>query len=93
MASQETLAGHLHGAGDGIRTRDFNLGKVALYQLSYSREGTRTMHLVDQRVNGFFAPLFFVELNCIKTHLELRADLVAPLLGAGYDEPNREHFS
>ncbi len=27
------------GAGDGIRTRDINLGKVALYQLSYSREG------------------------------------------------------
>ncbi len=32
------------GAGDGIRTRDINLGKVALYQLSYSREGTRTGH-------------------------------------------------
>jgi hypothetical protein len=29
------------GAGDGIRTRDINLGKVALYQLSYSRlDGT-----------------------------------------------------
>jgi hypothetical protein len=27
------------GAGDGIRTRDINLGKVALYQLSYSRLG------------------------------------------------------
>ncbi len=27
-----------NGAGDGIRTRDINLGKVALYQLSYSRE-------------------------------------------------------
>ncbi len=26
-----------NGAGDGIRTRDINLGKVALYQLSYSR--------------------------------------------------------
>jgi hypothetical protein len=25
------------GAGDGIRTRDIDLGKVALYQLSYSR--------------------------------------------------------
>ncbi len=24
-------------AGNGIRTRDINLGKVALYQLSYSR--------------------------------------------------------
>ncbi len=26
------------GAGNGARTRDLNLGKVALYQLSYSRE-------------------------------------------------------
>jgi hypothetical protein len=25
------------GAGDGIRTRDLHLGKVMLYQLSYSR--------------------------------------------------------
>ncbi len=30
----------LYGAGDGIRTRDINLGKVALYQLSYSRLGS-----------------------------------------------------
>ena len=29
---------HLNsGAGDESRTRDLNLGKVALYQLSYSR--------------------------------------------------------
>ena len=27
----------LNGAGGGIRTRDLNLGKVALYQLSYTR--------------------------------------------------------
>ncbi len=27
-----------NGAGDESRTRDLNLGKVALYQLSYSRE-------------------------------------------------------
>jgi hypothetical protein len=27
------------GAGNGIRTRDPNLGKVVLYQLSYSRIG------------------------------------------------------
>ena len=29
-----------YGAGDGIRTRDPNLGKVVLYQLSYSRIGS-----------------------------------------------------
>ncbi|CAN0619375.1 conserved protein of unknown function [Burkholderia multivorans] len=27
----------MSGAGDESRTRDLNLGKVALYQLSYSR--------------------------------------------------------
>ncbi len=26
-----------YGAGGGTRTRDLNLGKVALYQLSYTR--------------------------------------------------------
>ncbi|EGO82988.1 hypothetical protein XFEB_00124 [Xylella fastidiosa EB92.1] len=30
------------GAGNEARTRDLNLGKVALYQLSYSR----TLHVV-----------------------------------------------
>jgi hypothetical protein len=34
-----------NGAGDRIRTGDINLGKVALYQLSYSRarEGERSL--------------------------------------------------
>ena len=27
------------GAGDGLRTRYLDLGKVALYQVSYSRSG------------------------------------------------------
>ena len=31
------LAGLSFGAGDEIRTRDIYLGKVVLYQLSYSR--------------------------------------------------------
>ncbi len=29
----------MRGAGDEIRTRDIHLGKVVLYQLSYSRIG------------------------------------------------------
>ena len=29
------------GARNGFRTRDLNLGKVALYQLSYSRSGRK----------------------------------------------------
>ena len=28
----------INGAGGGIRTRDPNLGKVVLYQLSYTRK-------------------------------------------------------
>ena len=32
-----------YGAGDGIRTRDIDLGKVALYQLSYSRSRGTTI--------------------------------------------------
>ena len=41
MAARVQLSGWLgqieFGAGNEIRTRDLNLGKVALYQLSYSR--------------------------------------------------------
>ena len=37
------------GAGDGIRTRDIDLGKVALYQLSYSR-ALETIHSPPFRV-------------------------------------------
>jgi hypothetical protein len=31
------------GAGNEARTRDLNLGKVALYQLSYSRVASRAV--------------------------------------------------
>ena len=31
------MLSNLHRAGNGTRTRDPNLGKVVLYQLSYSR--------------------------------------------------------
>jgi hypothetical protein len=37
------------GAGDGIRTRDIDLGKVALYQLSYSR-ALETIHFLPLQV-------------------------------------------
>src|SRR5579871_3328441 len=35
--------GEIIGAGNESRTRDLNLGKVALYQLSYSREIPRSI--------------------------------------------------
>src|ERR1700675_4581082 len=39
------------GAGNEARTRDLNLGKVALYQLSYSRpKQTRNCRAVPPRV-------------------------------------------
>ena len=36
-AREEFAMRIINGAGDEIRTRDINLGKVVLYQLSYSR--------------------------------------------------------
>ena len=45
------------GAGDEVRTRDLDLGKVALYQLSYSRRRFRTSFVVlngATKVRGFF---------------------------------------
>ena len=35
------------GAGDESRTRDLNLGKVALYQLSYSRVLSKRMRILQ----------------------------------------------
>ena len=35
--SRLTPYSHSHRAGNGIRTRDIQLGKLMLYQLSYSR--------------------------------------------------------
>jgi hypothetical protein len=46
---------HVTGAGNEARTRDLNLGKVALYQLSYSRILQRTWHC---------APRSMLCLNC-----------------------------
>ena len=53
------------GAGDESRTRDLNLGKVALYQLSYSRSEnphfTQSPHIVKlhfSRSARCFGPLY-----------------------------------
>ncbi len=48
------------GAGNQVRTGDLNLGKVALYQLSYSREGLCILaarsrlssHVISKNTNG-----------------------------------------
>ena len=38
------------GAGEGIRTLDINLGKVALYQLSYARDSPE---IISRKVRNF----------------------------------------
>ena len=35
----DAIASAFYGAGDEARTRYLHLGKVALYQMSYTREG------------------------------------------------------
>jgi len=42
------------GAGEGTRTLDINLGKVALYQLSYTRVRDEEDSLEVASVNGEF---------------------------------------
>ena len=49
QVSWDEKGGHRkNGAGDEIRTRDINLGKVALYQLSYSRFFARCNHCLSR---------------------------------------------
>src|SRR6185369_14918321 len=45
------------GAGNRTRTGDINLGKVALYQLSYSRLGRRSLASVRLAVKRRVSPL------------------------------------
>ncbi len=45
------------GAGEESRTLDLNLGKVALYQLSYSRKTGANYSWLRQAVNGFLQKL------------------------------------
>ncbi len=50
-----------HGAGNRVRTGDLNLGKVALYQLSYSRTLLRvsTAVVAGNGVSNLTAPIVF----------------------------------
>jgi hypothetical protein len=43
----------IFGAGEESRTLDLNLGKVALYQLSYSRKTSAHYRDIRMRVNNF----------------------------------------
>ena len=45
------------GAGDGARTRHLSLGKAALYQMSYSRNGASEWSRTTD--TGIFSPLLY----------------------------------
>jgi hypothetical protein len=66
----------MYGAGDEARTRDLNLGKVALYQLSYSR-----IALLRNALHSYFTE---PTTRCFKnlereTRLELATSTLARL--------------
>ena len=48
---------HIFGAGNETRTRDLNLGKVALYQLSYSRTEKTALRNVVVTTSAGYHPL------------------------------------
>ncbi len=64
------------GAGDESRTRDLNLGKVALYQLSYSRIVWRREAESNRR-----------ERICNPVHSHFA---IAPISGAGDESRTRD---
>ena len=49
----------LNGATDGERSHDINLGKVALYQLSYCRIERIQEERNNGHVKGFNSPIFY----------------------------------
>ena len=54
-----------NGAGDESRTRDLNLGKVALYQLSYSRirlEARIAFYTLGRPCQGNFLEKFLLDI-------------------------------
>ena len=55
------VGGFFLGAGDEARTRYLHLGKVALYQMSYARDGT--VHY--SRVPAFVNPEFSKRRKCV----------------------------
>ena len=56
-AKKRSDACHSHGAADEARTRYLHLGKVALYQMSYSRNGASDRNRTND--TGIFSPLLY----------------------------------
>ena len=61
------------GAGEESRTLDLNLGKVALYQLSYSRVANKTNAFYDR-------PEIIAWLEILSTNSNSRLARLVPLL-------------
>ena len=51
------------GAGEESRTLDLNLGKVALYQLSYSRKTSAHYRDIQMPVNNFAGKFFLYKFT------------------------------
>ena len=64
----------MYGAGNEIRTRDLNLGKVALYQLSYSRVKGCALWGMALFVSTGSRP----DLVCLGVTIRLLASMDAP---------------
>ena len=56
MPSETRGHSQKNGAGNETRTRDPDLGKVVLYQLSYSRSRAAQYRAADLLVNSFLKP-------------------------------------
>jgi hypothetical protein len=68
----------MYRAGNGTRTRDPNLGKVVLYQLSYSRIIPRTANLGRLAPTGNRRPNVRVILPASSPGMEARATAPSP---------------
>ena len=79
-----TAGAGLGGAGNGTRTRDIQLGKLALYQLSYART---QVQLKQPRTE------FTVPQGCKNGQPGLCVALTTGLLASGHRSSKRSHNS
>jgi hypothetical protein len=64
------------GAGNEVRTRDLNLGKVALYQLSYSRA------IADSKLHETTNIIVAKEMRLLRVWLRWLSIIQPPPVGA-----------
>ena len=66
-------------AANGSRTRDLELGKLALYQLSYRRAGAKSIGMPDDEVVWVLPGLVGAAVRAADGGRDLRLELVAAL--------------